>query len=326
MRSPKPMLLRLGLRYACFSWAVLGAGCAAIVRSRGLALEHEFRRRGLEHELLEVCEAQVEYWLGGEGTPVVLLHGFGPPAPWQWSEQVGAFGRKHRLLVPNLLWFGASRDCEPHRIGVERQIEVLACLLESLRIRDAAIVGTSYGGIVGYGLAASRPDLVNRLVLVDSPGMNFETEMYEGILERHDVDDVAELFVPHDARGVQRLLDLGYWSPPSVPAPMRRAVADVLYDDRREQKIALLHDLASRLKSHRFCPPPPQPTLVLWGQEDTVFPPSIGRDVAQRIGADFRLMPRTRHAPNIEHPQRFNRWVLDWLEATQGNRPQPAAR
>lgn len=306
------------LRAAPVCLVLLAVGCAPIVRAAGNARERQIERYGLRQGSVLVDGACVEYWAGGQGEPVVLLHGFGPPAPWQWTEQVDALEEDYRVLMPNLLWFGDSVD--PKRdFGLERQVEVMAGLMQRLGFTDSTVIGVSYGGFVAHRLAALRPDLVRRLVLVDSPGTSFEREDYQALLDRHDTQTVNELFIPSDDEGVERLLELAYWDPPSVPAPLEAATAEVIYDRHRQEKNALLDGLVASIGAYERTPLPQQPTLLIWGRHDTIFPVELAQEQAQTLGATLVVIDEARHAPNIEHPDLFNRILLDWLHTAAVN-------
>jgi 3-oxoadipate enol-lactonase len=56
------------------------------------------------------------------------------------------------------------------------------------------------------------------------------------------------------------------------------------------------------------------PTLIIAGEEDTVYPPELAREMARRIpGAELVMFERTGHLANLEEPDRFNKLVLDFL-------------
>ena len=62
------------------------------------------------------------------------------------------------------------------------------------------------------------------------------------------------------------------------------------------------------------------PTLIIAGEEDTVYPPELARDMARRIpGAELLMLEGTGHLANLEQPERFNSAVLDFLRK-QDNR------
>jgi len=105
---------------------------------------------------------------------LVLLHGFGPPATWQWRRQVGPLSRRFRLVVPDLLFFGGSSSTsEAARVSEAHQAEAVAKLVAAVVPAGAAarvsVAGTSYGGFVAYHVARLLgPGAVERVVIASS--------------------------------------------------------------------------------------------------------------------------------------------------------------
>jgi pimeloyl-ACP methyl ester carboxylesterase len=52
---------------------------------------------------------------------------------------------------------------------------------------------------------------------------------------------------------------------------------------------------------------------VVWGRQDPVFPLEIGERLAKALGAPLRVLEKARHAPNLEHPEEFNRILRGFL-------------
>uniref|UniRef100_A0ACD5WEB5 Uncharacterized protein n=3 Tax=Avena sativa TaxID=4498 RepID=A0ACD5WEB5_AVESA len=101
----------------------------------------------------------IHYW-APPGEPLLLIHGFGPMATWQWRRQAGPFSRHFHfhVIVPDLLCFGGSSPCPSCPPPSESaQAAALAALLDALSGLDktarVAVAGTSYGGFVAYALA-----------------------------------------------------------------------------------------------------------------------------------------------------------------------------
>jgi len=187
-----------------------------VVRLGERQLNRKLERRGLRSESVKLGDANVHYWEGGEGRPVVLLHGFGASAVWQWHEQAGPLARDHRVIVPDLLWFGDSWSTR-RDFSIDHQIETVIALLDHLGIEQADLVGISYGGIVAHELAALHPDRVRRLAILDSPGRAYTAEDHSAMLERFAVADVGDLLVPDAPEDIPVLLELGYHKPPKTP-------------------------------------------------------------------------------------------------------------
>ena len=106
---------------------------------------------------------------GPEGAPVlVMVHGFGfSLETWDdWAEALAADYRVIRMDLPGHALTGPDPQ---RRYSVPETVEFVASLLDQLAVEEATIIGNSLGGLVSWRLAASRPDLVGRLVLI-APG------------------------------------------------------------------------------------------------------------------------------------------------------------
>lgn len=303
-------------------------------------LERAVARAGLVEREVTLGPDVIQFWEGGAARApdartgvrtVVLVHGFGGDALWQWTEQIRSFARDHRLVVPNLLGFGASRSAEP-RHEVEHQVEALVALLDHLGERDVDLVGLSYGGIVSWALAAQHPDRVRRLVLVDAPGPDYGPEALAALCERFGVDDAEEVFVPRDRQAVRTLIELAWYRPPRTPGFVLDDALRVLYASRTDELRALLAGLRRRVSSAGadVPPPPPHETLVIWGRHDPVFPLEIAERLVASLDGHARLavIEDAVHAPNLEHAARFNALVREFLgdEAPDPDRSGPPRR
>jgi pimeloyl-ACP methyl ester carboxylesterase len=277
--------------------AIALAGCN-VVQIQQAGIVRGLRAQGLELQHAELGDDHVRFFhRRGEGTPVVLVHGFGGAAHWQWHAVVP--GIDAPIVMPDLLWFGGSSSRNDD-FTLGHQVRALIALLDHLGYERVDIVGISYGGLVAYELAASHPERVRRLVMVDSPGREYTREVYRDLCERFGVDDMSEVLVPEDERGVRVLLELAYEEPPWIPDYVLVQIRAALYSQNREEQRALLRTLLRDLDRLREGPDPTAETLVVWGEHDTVFPLEIGRRLAARLSARLEVIERARHAPNVE--------------------------
>src|SRR5690242_15324534 len=108
---------------------------------------------------------------GGTGDPLVLIHGLGG-SHLNWMAVGDRLAIRHRVFAPDLLGFGLT----PMRLGQRATLESNQALLEGFLERvvegPATLVGNSMGGRLALQVAAHRPDLVRRLVLVDPAAPN----------------------------------------------------------------------------------------------------------------------------------------------------------
>jgi pimeloyl-ACP methyl ester carboxylesterase len=221
--------------------------------------------------------------------------------------------RDHRVIMPDLLWFGDSRS-EDRDYSIDHQVRAVEALLDKLGASRADVVGVSYGGLVAHELASDRAALVRDLVLVDTPGRVYRRADYQQLCDRFGVDHLGKVLVPRDARGVETLLDLAYFDPPWIPGFALEQTLTSLYATQRDERVALLDSLlasqdalVSRPATLKASP------LVVWGREDPVFPLEIGHRLAASLRAPLRVLEHARHAPNLEHPEEFNRILRGFL-------------
>ena len=261
---------------------------------------------------------RIHYWRnepppGERKSAVLLVHGFGGAAVWQWAEQLRALVPDRAVLVPDLLWFGesASRDDDP---SLDHQVAALVALLDREGWETFDVVGISYGGMVGAHLTRLHGHRVRRLVLVDSPGLDYSPQDHAELLARFDVDDIAPLILPRDEEAVERLLHVAYHDPPPAPRFALRQVKEQMYDPHRTDQAALLRALVEQGERYASDEPYTAALGLVWGDGDPLFELALGRRIARDRGAPLRVIAPARHAPNIEHPERFNEALLELLD------------
>jgi pimeloyl-ACP methyl ester carboxylesterase len=260
----------------------------------------------------------MHYWDGGEGPPVVLLHGFGGNAAIQWNRQARVFARDHRVVMPDLLFFGDSTSHRPER-SPEFQAQTVMQLLDQLAVDEPVdLVGVSYGGFIAWGIAAMHPERVRRVVIVDSPGPVYTPQDMRGALEHFGVDSVTDLLLPDTPDDVRRVLSVVKDPPPPIPDwALRDVLRSFTRVDRRRQ-VELMDALAGRLGGDPATfPSPTQPTLLVWGAQDMLFPVSVAERLQAHIGdnASLHVIEGTAHGPNKFAPREFNRVVRTFLDA-----------
>jgi pimeloyl-ACP methyl ester carboxylesterase len=284
---------------------------------------------GLTERTLTLGPDTVHFWEGGaraspQAPTLVFVQGFGADALWQWVPQAESFARRHRVLVPDLLWFGGSSSTS-RDFSLDHQARALLALLDRLEEARVQLVGISYGGLVSFQLAAAAPDRVARLVLVDSPGCAYRRADLDALLARFGKQQASDLFVPRTEADVDQLMALAYEDPPWVPGFAKRQVLAQLYGDHRDEKVALLDTLLASLDARPACERTARPTLLIWGRGDPVFPLEIGERLARALGekATLEVIDAARHAPNLEHPERFDALLAPFLEAPVPPSPTP---
>lgn len=214
--------------------------------SLGIAplLDAYFRRRFAAAGLVQASvpldggATTVQCWRfppgASEELPVlVLLHGFGPPATWQWRRQVGPLSRRFRLVVSDLLFFGGSGTAAADARSEAHQAEAVAKLVAAVVGAAAArvsVAGTSYGGFVAYHVARLLgPAAVARVVIASSDLLKADADD-RALLRRGGAERVEDVMLPRTPERMRRLLGLAYHRPRRfsfTPAFVLRDLAQV---------------------------------------------------------------------------------------------------
>lgn len=106
---------------------------------------------------------------GHGGTPIVLLHGFGT-CTFLWRHVAPALAEAgHTAYAIDLFGHGESDRTPDADLGIAAQSEYLDAAMTALRLARAVVVGNDLGGDVALRLAATRPERVEKLVLINTP-------------------------------------------------------------------------------------------------------------------------------------------------------------
>jgi len=132
-------------------------------------------RQGFQARSLKVGSCDVHVAVAGQGSPVLLLHGY-PQSGEIWRKSAHALARSHRVIIPDLPGMGLSSPMtEPPALLATAG--VVNGVLDALQVdQPVAVVGHDWGGAVATVLALSRRERVSRLVFIESAvaGAGFE--------------------------------------------------------------------------------------------------------------------------------------------------------
>ena len=203
----------------------------------------------------------VRYQVAGEGEPVVFVHGLSGSTLW-WARNVLAVAQRHRIYLVDLPGFGTMRRLR-RRFVLAEAASWLSGWMEAVSLERAHLVGHSMGGYVSIRLAASRPELVSRLMLVAPAGVPAGHSMLGYLVPLLLAARLATpAFLPVLVRDSLRMGPTTFW----------RAARDLLAEDVRRD-----------LRKIRV------PTLLVWGENDPLIPPTVG-DLLRREIPDSRLL------------------------------------
>ena len=119
---------------------------------------------------------KTHYVESGSGAPLILIHGGGAGADGlgNWQHCIPYLSQNFRVIAYDLVGFGKSDApaVGTFRYDRESRVEQAIALIEALGLASANIIGNSMGSVVALGVAMQRPDLLNKIVLMSSAGLN----------------------------------------------------------------------------------------------------------------------------------------------------------
>ena len=233
--------------------------------------------------------------IAGHGPPLLYLHGaIGQKG---WAPFLDRLARQFTVHAPWLPGYGDSAGLEHIADLTDLTLYHLE-LLDALRLGPAPVIGHFLGGMIAAEMAAFSPPSVSRLVLAspaglwrdDAPVADLLALSAAELLDRLAATPAAAhaLNGPHDALTADRMPDLAAAGKFLWPLPDKGLT-------RR----------AYRIKA---------PTLILWGEQDQINPPSYADDF-QRLIADSRIetLPHAGHLLMLEQPDAFANAITSFL-------------
>jgi pimeloyl-ACP methyl ester carboxylesterase len=270
---------------------------------------------GLEERFADLKGVRMRYFVGGEGPPLVLVHGLGGAAS-NWTELVPLLARRHRLLVPDLPGHGGS-SALPAVSGLEPFADRVALVAEREGMLPAPIVGHSLGGMIVLRLALRRPADVQAIVLAGSAGLSIGNIWGRQLLSLFTAIRPGRLAARQRGRVARSpLLRRVVFGTVSVADPI------ALTNEAVEGFLAaqLLHtDVDSAWQALRVDDPRQElelirvPVLVLWGAEDGQLPLDDAFEYARRLRARLRVIAGCGHLLIGERPEVCDRAIADFL-------------
>ncbi|HLE47783.1 MAG TPA: alpha/beta fold hydrolase [Candidatus Thermoplasmatota archaeon] len=232
---------------------------------------------------------------------VVLVHGLGTSGI-SWVKVLRPLARRFHVLAPDLPGWGWSPLPQGKDHATIHELrDALITFLEKIARKPVVLVGQSLGGWVSAKVAASRPDLVERLVLTNSAGVLYP--------------EVAELKAKLDVRSPEQVD--AFWRDMYHRVPwFYRYFSDDYVAKMHEPRI--LNFFESIQEESTFVNDDLQritmPTTILWGLSDRFLPRStVDVLVAGLPDVKVYWIPDCGHIPALERPREFVRIVLGEL-------------
>ena len=256
----------------------------------------------MNYEIIQ--EGKFKYIEAGEGEPLMLLHGlFG--ALSNFKDLLDYFSKRNKVVVPMLPLF--ELDLLHTSVGgLEKYVQKF---IEFKGYNKIHMLGNSLGGHVALVHVLKHPERIKSLILTGSSGL-FENGMGDTYPKRGDYEYI------------RKKTEVTFYD----PAMATKELVDEVYDIVNQRikvikvialaKSAIRNNLGDELKEIKT------PTLLIWGNNDTITPPFVGKEFNKLIpNSELHFIDKCGHAPMMERPDEFNEILNGFL--TKLNAPVP---
>src|ERR1700743_1106656 len=240
----------------------------------------------------------------GQGEPLLLLHGlFG--ALSNFTGQIEYFRHHYKVVVPLL----PLLDLDLLHTSVGGLEKFVHKFVEYRDFKNINLLGNSLGGHVGLMYVLRHPERIKSLTLTGSSGL-FENGMGDTYPKRGDYEYI------------RKKTELTFYDPAMATKELVDELFETVNIRIKAVKIIALAKSAIRNNLGEEVSQIKQPTLLIWGNNDSITPPFVGEEFRKLIpNSELHFIDKCGHAPMMERPAAFNTILHKFLQ----NLNEPAA-
>jgi 2-hydroxy-6-oxonona-2,4-dienedioate hydrolase len=232
----------------------------------------------------------------GEGDPLILLHGlFG--ALSNFEPLIEHFRQSYKVIVPMLPMF----ELDLLHTSVSGFAKYIQKFIEKREYTDYHLLGNSLGGHIALVHILKHPEKVRSLILTGSSGL-YESGMGDSYPRRGDYEYI------------KKKTEVTFYDPATATPALIDEVYEICNNRLQLVRILALAKSAIRNNLGEELGQIKQPTLLVWGNQDTVTPPFVAEEFKKLIpNSELHFIDKCGHAPMMEQPAEFNRILQEFL-------------
>ena len=301
---------------------ILSVLLTPLLRERSIPLVRPTRidwNPSLSLRTIQIEGNAIFYVVKGEGEPLLLIHGYGAGS-WVWEKQMDILSRNYKVYALDIIGYGFS---DRPRIEYTREtyIHFLRDFMDGLGIERATLIGNSMGGGIAWAMAALFPNRVEKLILIDCvpPDVlnQVRNESFRTLAVVKDIPFLPYLVIAsRSKRSVKAVLQECLFDRRLItPTLLNRQWELIRFKGSTWVLYSTLKHAKDTSKMGDYLSLINHPTLLIWGERDLVFPPSVGESLHQAIkGSKLHIIKRSGHIPMWETPEEVNQIILNFLK------------
>jgi pimeloyl-ACP methyl ester carboxylesterase len=261
---------------------------------------------------------KIHYVTAGKGPLVVLIHGF-PDYWYSWRDQMPALAKHFQVVAIDQR--GYNKSDQPKGVEnytMEKLVGDVEAVVKHFKKDKAIIVGHDWGGAVAWTFAMTKPDMTERLVILNLPHLKcFQRELANNP-EQQKNSEYARNFQKFDPKGVEALL----LRPELLSQWVKEPEARKLYVEAlgRSSLEGMLNYYKANYpkepyKDEAKFPPVKCPVLMIHGLEDKYLLPGALNDTWKHVEGDLTLVtiPKAGHFVHRDAPELVTKRMVRWL-------------
>jgi 3-oxoadipate enol-lactonase len=253
----------------------------------------------------------VNYKVNGDGEPILLIHGH-PFDNTMWDLQTKAFSKLYKVIAPDVRGYGKSSLPKSAPTRFEDYAKDMLALMDALAIDNFHVAGLSQGGQIIMEIFRQAPSRIKSMIFADTFASLDTPEVKQGRYDTADRLEKEGMDTYSDEVIYKMIKPEHVTSQPTVAAHVikmmkatsPKGAATALR--ARAERIDYLKDILPGINV---------PTLVIVGRQDEYTPVAKAEELRQNLqNCKLIIIEDAGHMPNLEHPDKFNEIVLNFLE------------
>lgn len=261
---------------------------------------------------------EIHYKDEGRGPVLLMVHG-STSSLRTWDGIVDRLKARYRIIRFDVAGMGLSGGISDEAAATVKPVDIAVGLLDKLGVRKLTYVGVSSGGTLGMFLAAQRPDLIERLILSNTPA--------DPVTYGHMVQPPSFVKAQADVKQAGGFQARSFWDEylgyfAGDPKRFSAKLRDEFYDMNRrapqKHPIALIAQIGDGVVANQLMAQVAAPTLLVWGGKDALLPVAAMQSLAAHLKnaqVSQVVLPDVGHYPPLEVPERFAKVIATYVEA-----------
>jgi pimeloyl-ACP methyl ester carboxylesterase len=294
-----------------FLLLLAAAGVAFYLRPESFfnaQVDFQLRAQGARSEWVTVSGYKVHYYAIGpeNGKSLVLVHGLGgSAAEWRnlmpYLEYAG-----YRVYAPDLVGYGKSEQPADFSYSVADEANIVLGFMDALGLKQVDLGGVSMGAWISQLIAAHHPERVQKLMLLDAAGLDIVP------------DWDTHLFTPQNPQQLDALFHLLVPNPPRAPDFVARDMVRISNKNAWVIQRALNTMWTRENATDALLPQLKMPVLLVWGDQDRIFPLIQGQKMHQLIPqSKLDVIPGCGHLAHVQCADRIGPLMQNFLRSAQ---------